>query len=209
MKISLSLLILTFILSACATSGVLTKKTEGVDYSQYKTYQIFPYVNEEDAINKKVKINKVNKKRIEDALMEALTLRGMDTAKQSDVTLLYAVDIDMEKSYSRQNNYHAGGYHGGGAYYGGGGYYGGGAYYSYNNGHYGGYGYSYGVPYSTVEEHNYEMGRLRLGMIDTKTGELVWLGSTSEKLKNKPNKAERQIKKVVRKIMMDFPISNH
>ena len=200
MKISLSFLLLAFILSSCATSSVLVKKTEGIDFSQYKTYQVLAYVNKEDALNKKITISGANRALIEEAITESLTLRGMDTARQSDITLLYAVDIDMEKSYSRTTNYQAGGLYGG-AY--------GNGYYSYSGGYYGGYGYNGSTAFSTVTEHNYEMGRLRLGMIDTKTGELVWLGSTSEQLKNKPNKTERQIQKVIRKIMMDFPISNH
>lgn len=204
MKTTITLLLLTLILSSCATTGVMSKKTKDVDFTQYRTYKIMPYVNEEDALNKKIKINDTNKKRIEEAIMASLSIRGLDTATQSDVILLYAVDIDMQKSYSRTPNYSAGGYYNsyggtfGGAY--------GGTYYSYNGGYHGGYGYDGSTAFTSVEEHNYEMGRLRLGLIDIETGDLLWLGSTSEKIKDNPRKTEKQISRIVRKILMDFPI---
>lgn len=202
MKKLLVLPLVTLLLASCASMKTTSEKTEEVDFTQYKTYKILPYVNEEDALNKKITINDINKARIERALMESLTLRGLDTATQADMIILYALNVDVKKTYSANTTYM-----GGGPYYGG--YsHGYGSYYGYRGGYYGGYGYGGGA-YTTYEENSEEIGLLRVGVVDPTTGKLIWLGATSERIKNKPNKAEKRINRVIRKIMMDFPITNH
>lgn len=204
----LLLLTIIAILAASCASVKTTQKEEAIDFTQYKTYKILPYVNEEDVLDKKIQINSINRGRIERALMESLTLRGLDTAAQADMIILYALNIDVERTYSSNTTYM-----GGGPYYGGynRGY---GSYYGFSGGYYGGHGYggAYGYgggAYTTYEENTQEMGLLRVGVVDPKSGELIWLGATSEKIKNNPKKTEKRINRVIRKIMLDFPIKNH
>lgn len=185
------LLTMVAVFASCSTLKVTSDYDGSVDFSKYKTYKVMHFANEEDMATKNFKINELNRKRVEKFVSEELDARGFATAETPDVFFLYAVNIDMETSYSAHTTHMGGGYYGyRGSYYGGYGM--------------GGYGMG-GRSYTDVQENQYTMGRLRISMIDAKTEQLLWTGSARDEIKGKKN-PEQKIAKVVARIMLEFPI---
>ena len=66
---------------------------------------------------------------------------------------------------------------------------------------------SWGAPgYTSVSTYNYKDGSLVIDMIDAKTQKMIWTGSGSAEVYNKPKNPEEVISEVVGKIMAEFPI---
>jgi len=61
----------------------------------------------------------------------------------------------------------------------------------------------FGETTTTVE--NYKVGTLVLDMYDAKSKQLVWRGSASDSLSDKPDKNEKNLEKSVDKMLKDFP----
>lgn len=183
------LLIATFLVAtACSTIKVTSDYDGSVDFSKYKTFKVMHFVNEEDLENNTMKISELNRKRTDEAISSELSIRGFAPGEAPDAIFLYAVDIDMQKSYSAHTNYVSGGYYG------------------YRGRYYGGYGYGMGSAYTDVQEHEHLMGKLRISMIDAKTKELLWTGSAANEIKQNTSNPEKRINKVVARMMLEFPI---
>ena len=185
------LLTMVAVFASCSTLKVTSDYDGSVDFSKYKTYKVMHFANEEDMATKNFKINELNRKRVEKFVSEELDARGFAAAETPDVFFLYAVNIDMETSYSAHTTHMGGGHYG------------------YRGSYYGGYGMSgYGLggsSYTDVQENQYTMGRLRVSMIDAKTEQLLWTGSARDEIKGKKN-PEEKIAKVIARIMLEFPI---
>ena len=130
-------------------------------------------------------MNELNRRRVEKAVANEAILRNLEQNEEPDALFLYAVDIDMKKSYSSHTTYN-GGHHMG-----------------YHGRHYGGYG---GSSQTHVQETEHIMGRLRIAVIDAETEELLWMSSASDEIKGNTKKAEQNINKVIARMMLQFPI---
>jgi Domain of unknown function (DUF4136) len=75
-----------------------------------------------------------------------------------------------------------------------------------------GYGYGYG-PYwrggggglSTTTEYKYTIGTMIVDIYDAKTKQLIWRGSGSDTVSDKPEKNEKKIYKATQKMFQKFP----
>ena len=61
----------------------------------------------------------------------------------------------------------------------------------------------FGETQTTVE--NYRVGTLVLDLYDAKNKQLIWRGTSSDTLSNKPEKNEKNLDKAVDKMLKDFP----
>ena len=178
---------------ACSSMQVSSDYDKDVDFLQYKTYKVLYFINDKDLEEKSFSINDINKKRIEGAISSEVRLRGLEYSENPDAIFLYAIEIDMEKSYESHTDYS------------------GGAYMGYGGKRYGRYGYrgaSYGMGTSqtTTTEVDKKVGKLRVAMIDAKTEKLIWIGSAKEEVKGDVKNSEKNIKSVISKIMYKLPI---
>jgi hypothetical protein len=64
-------------------------------------------------------------------------------------------------------------------------------------------GFGDGVATTTVE--NYRVGTLIVDMFDSQTKKLIWRGSVSDMLSDKPEKNEKELQKSVQKMFEHFP----
>lgn len=183
-KINLAIGIVMVMVFAACSSIKVTSDTNKSDFSEYKTFKVVQFVNEEDLEAKKFPTNELNKKRVENAINSQATLKNLDESSDPDILLLWSVNVDLQRSYSTHTNYNGGGYMG-------------------YRGRYGGYGM--GSSYSTTEVNDAIIGILSVAAIDAETEELLWLGTGQKEINRTSNKAEENINKVVAKIFEKFP----
>ena len=102
-----------------------------------------------------------------------------------DVVLLWATDVDIEKSYSTQTTYT------------------GGAYWGYRGRYYIG-----GPAYTTTDVSQYYVGKLTIAVVKPGDKEMLWYGQGQKDISGDAGKAEETINLVVGKIMEEFPIES-
>lgn len=177
------LLTMMVVLASCSSLKVSSDFDSSIDFAQYKTYKIMHFADENAIKNKQFNIDDINRKRIEGNLTSEVEGRGYTQSETPDVYFLYAVDIDMQTTYSAHSSYMGGGHYG------------------YRGRGMGGMGSSH----TDVQKHEYAMGRLRVAMVDVKSDELLWVGSANQEVKGKKNKDE-QVAKIIARIMQEHPI---
>lgn len=171
----------------CATVKVVTDTKSGAEFSNYQTFKVVHYVNEEDLQAQSHRVNPINRGRIESAIASNAELRGMKEAESNpDVIILWASDVDVEKSYSSHTTYSGGAYMGyRGRYYMGG-----------------------GPSYTTTDVNEYHIGILTVAIVEKESEELLWLGKGTKDISGDERKAEETINLIVSKIMEEFPIGS-
>jgi len=171
----------------CASVKVVTDTKSDANFSNYQTYKVVHYVNEEDQKAQKDRVNPINRGRIESAITSNAELRGMKKAESNpDVLILWASDVDVEKSYSSHTTYSGGAYMGyRGRYYMGG-----------------------GPTYTTTDVNEYHIGILTIAVVEKESEELLWLGKGTKDISGNERKAEETINLIVGKIMAEFPIGS-
>ena len=177
----------------CSSLKVTSDYSKDTDFSKYKTYKVVYFINDEDLEEKSFSINDINKERIERAVSKEAELKGLVHSETPDAIFLYAINIDMEKSYESRTDYS------------------GGAYMGYGGRRYGRYGYrgaSYGMGTSTTttQEVDKKVGKLRIAMVDAKTKKMIWIGTAKDEVKGQPKDAAKNIRNVISKIMYKLPI---
>ena len=171
----------------CASVKVVTDTKSDANFSNYQTYKVVHYVNEEDQKAQKDRVNPINRGRIESAITSNAELRGMKKAESNpDVLILWASDVDVEKSYSSHTTYS------------------GGAYMGYRGRHYMGGG----PTYTTTDVNEYHIGILTIAVVEKESEELLWLGKGTKDISGNERKAEETINLIVGKIMAEFPIGS-
>ncbi len=63
----------------------------------------------------------------------------------------------------------------------------------------------FGDTVATTTVENYRVGTLIIDMFDSNTKKLIWRGSASDILSDKPEKNEKKLKKIVHKMFEHFP----
>ncbi|MCD4711250.1 MAG: DUF4136 domain-containing protein [Bacteroidales bacterium] len=171
----------------CASVKVVTDTKSDVDFSNYQTFKVVHYVNEEDQKAQKFSVNQMNRSRIESAIASNAELRGMKKVESNpDVVLLWATDVDIEKSYSSHTTYAGGTYMGyRGRYYMGG-----------------------GPVYTTTDVNQYYLGKLTVAVVEHGSEDMLWYGQGQKDISGDANKAEETINLIVSKIMEQFPIGS-
>ncbi len=181
---SLVFISITFMMG-CATVKVVSDTKSDANFYNYKRYKVVHYVNEEDQKTQTHRVNPINRGRIESAIASNAELRGMKKADSNpDVVILWATDVDVEKSYSSHTTYSGGAYMGyRGRYYMGG-----------------------GPAYTTTDVNEYHIGKLTIAIVEKKSEELLWLANGTKDISADAKKPEETINLIVGKIMEEFPI---
>jgi uncharacterized protein DUF4136 len=131
--------------------------------------------------------------RIEDAIVGALSARGMRKVDENaDVFVVPARTTEMRKEVTAYNT----GYW---PYYGSG-------YWGYGPGYWG-WGGGWGGPTTYVEERNRQYDTIVINMVDAKTGVLLWRGKGVKRVHShwEPDTVDKKVRKTVTKILSNFP----
>jgi hypothetical protein len=166
---------LSFVGATAFTQDVKTDFDKSVDFSKYKTFA--------------VKIgtswnNQISEKRIMDEVSQTLTEKGW-TATEADPDALVVLHGATEKQrtlntfYSGMGGYGTYGYRG-----------------------WGGMG---GMGSATTTVSEYLVGTLVVDIFDAKTKALMFRGTASDEISDKPEKNIKKVDKAANKMFKDFP----
>ena len=131
-------------------------------------------------------LNDLDQKRISDAFTHELSIRGLEMkASDGDVGITLYVVIDKKTSTTAYTNYNGGFGYGRGSW-----------------------GWGAGMSSSTTSysENDYEQGTIVIDFYDKTTKKLIWQGVNTETVKTKPEKRDKSIPKIIRKLMKQYPV---
>ena len=153
-----------------------------VDFSKIKTYTFKGWAENSDKI-----LNDLDKKRITDAFVHELSIRGLEMKENgADVAITLFIVIDNKTSTTAYTTYNGGmGYRGRW-----------------------GYGAGMGTATTSVSEYDYQEGTMVIDFYSTATKKLIWQGINTQTVKDKPEKRDKSIPKVVRKLMKNYPVES-
>ena len=198
----LSMLLLSVLLSGCASLAIQRDYDDSASFVIYKTFSWIPAKNTQD-VPGPYRDDGLLDKRIKQAVARSLVEQGYTEQSNStpDFYVVYRVGL-KEKT---RNSYFGSGYYGYGSYgFGYGGY---GFPYRYHRSFFGYGGFGYGYPYyggGLGRYETYTQGTLVIDILDAKTDELVWRGSAVNRMSD-PAYDAKEINKVVEKILEEFP----
>ena len=172
--------LLLIVTVALATSCGPTLKVSS-DYDRavnFSAYKTYSIYN----LKSKGSVNQLNEERIIKYINAEMAKRGFTQSNQNPDLMVNALTVLKDRRGISATTY---GY--GGAYR--------------------PYGY-WGAPgYTSVSTYDYKDGSLVIDMIDAKTQKMVWTGTGSAEVYNKPKDPEQTISEVVGKIMAEFPVT--
>lgn len=186
MKTNLLLLVGTVItLMACSGVSVTADYDKTVNFSEYKTFQYYGWMEDSDKI-----LSPFDKKRIEDAFAEEFKSRGFELVKEDGDMVVALFIVTEEKTEKSATTHHSGGYGGYGRYYG-----------------YGpGWGYGGGYSTTTISEYDYTVGTLVCNVFDAKEEKMIWEGIGTKTVDDDPQSRDKSIPSAVKKIMAQYPV---
>ena len=178
--ILISLAFLLFVLANPLYAQVKSDYDKTVDFSKIKTYTFKGWAENSDKI-----LNDLDKKRITDAFEHELTIRGLEMEEsEADVAITLFIVIDNKTSTTAYTTYNGGmGYRGRW-----------------------GYGAGMGTATTSVSEYDYQEGTIVVDFYSTDTKKLIWQGLNTQTIKDKPEKRDKSIPKVVKKLMKTYPV---
>ncbi|NOY49586.1 MAG: DUF4136 domain-containing protein [Chlorobi bacterium] len=172
--------VLLLLLYSCSTITVTADYDKDVDFSTYKTFSLMSWREDNNKL-----LTPFDKKRIEEAVKNEMTARNY-TYQETGGELAISVFIILEDrtSYNSYTDY------------------------------YGRYGYYYGTPWgwggparTTVSRYDYTQGTIIFNVFDAKEKKLVWQGTAIGEVDSKPANNEKNIKQVVNKVFIKYPIN--
>ena len=162
-----------------ATSLPAVAQKVRVDYDKAASFTNFKtYAWKEGTPGK----NPLMQTRITEAIDKQLAAKGymkVDAEQNPDLVVLYHVAIDVETQINTVNM---------------------GGYYGFDGGYYGGGGGT-----STTYVDKIPVGTLRVDIGDVKNKKLLWQGTATDNLSDKPEKVEKTINKAAEKLFKDYP----
>jgi hypothetical protein len=174
MKKTLGLLI---VLGLAASPALAQKVT--IDYAHdfdFDSVETFQYVDTEESNA----TNPMMHDRIQAMIIKEMKEGGATQVDANpDIFITYHVTTQQQTSYST-TSFGYGGYHGG----------------------WGGWGYGYGpgMASSTTTAHNYTEGTLIIDAYDAADKKMIWRGTGTVTVKDKPEKQIKQVEKILTKI---------
>jgi hypothetical protein len=178
--------LLTIIISVTLLAAQAQKVTidmdESADFSKYSSYQFLGWQNDSEKA-----MNDFDKKRLRDAFQSELGARNLELDESStDMAISLYIVVNQKTSTTAYTNYH------------------GGTGYGYRRG---GRGWGNGSSTTSYSSSDYLEGTLVMDVFDTNTKELIWQAVATGTINEKPEKREKSIPKMVKKLMKKFPIS--
>ena len=163
----------SIIFFATQAQKVTTDVDESADFSKYSSYQFLGWQNDSDKA-----MNDFDKKRMRDAFQSELGARNLKLDESStDMAISLYIVVSQQTSTTAYTNYH------------------GGTGYGYRRG---GRGWGNGYSTTSYSQNDYPQGVLVMDVFDAKTKELIWQGVATGTVKEKPEKREKSIPKMVK-----------
>lgn len=174
-------------LSACSGIKVVSDFDRSVDFTQYKTFEYYGWMEESDKL-----LNDLDKRRIESAFATEFKSRGLELVEEGGDLVVGLFIVTEQKTQTTAQTTQMGGY---GAY-GYGGRYGYGPAWRWGGGH----------STTTFSEYNYTEGTLVCDVYDKAKEQLVWEGIATGTVDDNPQTRDEGIPKAVAKLMAAYPV---
>jgi len=175
------------ILSGCSGIKVVSDFDPSVDFTQYKTFEYYGWLEESDK-----QLNDLDKRRIEAAFGAEFEARGLKYVEEGGDIVVGLFIVAQQKTQTTAHTTQMGGYGGG---YGG--------YYGYGPG----WGWGGGHSTTTYSEYDYVEGTLVCDIYDKSKEQLVWEGIGTRTINEDPSNREQRINEAVNKIMAEYPVA--
>lgn len=187
MKTLLIYVALIGILAGCSSIKIVSDYNRDADFSQYTSFQLSPPTELEpgDPI-----LNKLNQKRLREAVSTQMEMRGYQQAENADLSVNIYVKITPKTEIISTNR---------------------GPFFPYA-GYYIFYGslreYDFWGPGWTTLQANvmeFQEGTLIIDLVDTRRDELVWQGVAIGSVEDMPENPHAKIQEAVAKIFKEYP----
>lgn len=189
MRTSIFLLLIIFFTS-CEGIKVTNQWDKEVDFSQFKTYSLYPWDTYFDKV-----VNDYDKQTIQFAVKDEMEKRGYTfVEKDGELVVSTFVVIEDKTSYQAYTNHYGGwaGYGGGWGYGPGMGYY--------------GYGWGPGYSSTTVYSTDYKQGTLIIDVFRLSNKKLIWQGIGSGEVTQDMEKRDKRLPVSISSIFKKFPV---
>ncbi len=191
-----SALLLTFLLSNCATTGVTIKtlKDDATDYTSYTNFYLLPEPPTEENPHPTL-IKSFPRRAVENAVIKQLEKRNYTQVRDQDAAdMLVAIQFtlkDEKRTYdvTTTTNYGHNGYN------------------PYRSGHYyrSYYGYRTFTNRETIVEQ-YRKGNMIIDLIDKKENALIWEAFAQGRGETELDAIEAKVNRVVAEAFLQYPI---
>ena len=182
-KIKTAAIILAVLLSNTLVYGqVKYDLDKTVDFTKYKTYTFKGWEKDSDK-----QLNELDKKRVEDAFKSEFDTRGLKVDNNNpDLAVTLFIVIEKETSTTAYTNFNGG--------------------FGYGPSWGWGMGAGMGSATTTYSENDYNEGTLVIDFYDAVKKNLIFQGTLTTVVKDKPKKREKSIPKNIAKLMSKYPI---
>lgn len=171
------------LLASCSSLKISSDHDSSVDFTQYKTYSFYGWVDDSDQ-----DISVFDKKRIEKAFKDEFDSRHLTyKAEGGDIIVaLYIVANTKTKTSATTVSVGVG--------YGG--------YYGYGPG----WGWGNGYSSTAINDYNYTEGTLICDVYDKAKEELIWEGVATRSMERPIQDKDKMVNYVVKQLMSRYPI---
>ena len=187
-KIVILFLLAAVVLGGCSGIKVVTDFDPTVDFTQYKTFEYYGWIEESDRV-----LNDLDRRRIESAFGAEFEARGLKFVEEGGDMVVGLFVVAEQKTQTTAHTTQTGGYGGG---YGG--------HYGYGPGW--GWGGGGGHSTTTYSEYDFVEGTLVCDIYDKAKEQLVWEGIGTKTISENPKNREQNISEGVKKIMAEYPV---
>lgn len=189
MKKLFSLLLPSILLMGCSGLKITSDYDSTVDFTQYKTYSFYGWVNDTDK-----DISVFDRKRIEKAFKDEFDSRHLTLVQEGGDIIVALYIVSNQKTKTSNVTVGVG--------YGGYGYGGYGGYHGYGPG----WGWGGGYTSTSVNNYNYTEGTLVCDVYDAKAEQLIWEGVAVKDLDREVQDKNKMVQYAVSQMMQRYPI---
>lgn len=187
MKKIIPFLLLALIVSSCSSIKVTSDYDSTVDFTQFKTFSFYGWVDGSDQL-----ISVFDKKRIEKAFKDEFSKRHLKFVEKDGDLLIALFVVTENKTKRSSTSVHVGTGYG----YGYGGYYGYGP----------GWGWGGGYTSTSINDYNYVEGTLVCDVYDRQAEQLIWEGIATKAMDRPTQDKDRLVQYAVQQVMARYPI---
>jgi hypothetical protein len=183
-KLNVLLLLLSLIaITSCSSINVTSDYDKSTDFTKFKTYSYYGWAKESDKI-----LNQFDKERIEKAMQDEFTKRGMTYVESGGDLIVTLYIVTQEKQQTTATTTGMGGGYGG--------------YYGYGPG----YRWGGGMATTTYNTYDYTVGTLVIDIYNAAKKELIFESVGKGTIQDNPQKREKNIPIVAAEMMKPYPI---
>ena len=179
----LSIAFMAMLMASCSSVKITTDYDKTVDFTKLKTFEYYGWADDSDRI-----LNDLEKRRIEAAFGDEFKKRGLKYVESGGdmIVVLHIMTQDKTQYNATTTGMGYGGYYGYGPRW--------------------GWGPGMTMSTTTVSEYNYTVGTLVIDIFDAAEEKLIWESIATKTVDENPETREKNIPKIVAKIMASYPI---